>query len=64
MSDISAIAAAAVWISQSEVETQMSVSMLKMNAQADQAVADMVTQNARQIQALSNAASGYIDLFV
>jgi len=64
MSDISAIAAAAVAINQSEVETQISVSMLKMNAQADQAVANMVTQNARQIQALSSAASGNIDIFV
>jgi hypothetical protein len=63
MSDISAIAAA-VLISQSEVERQMSVSMIRMNAQADQAVADMVTQNGRQIQALSNATSGNIDLFV
>jgi hypothetical protein len=63
MSDISAIAAA-VLISQSEVERQMSVSMIRMNAQADQAVADMVTQNARQIQALSIAVSGHIDLFV
>jgi hypothetical protein len=64
MSDISAIAAAAVAINQSEVETQISVSMLKMNAQVDQAVANMVTQNARQIQALSSAASGNIDIFV
>lgn len=62
MNYISAIAAAAV--TQSEVQTQMSVSMLRMNAQADQAVANMVTQNARQIQALSNAASGHIDVFV
>jgi hypothetical protein len=64
MNDISAIAAAAVAINQSGVDTQMSVSMLRMNAQADQAVADMVTQNARQIEALSIAVSGHIDLFV
>jgi hypothetical protein len=63
MNDISAIAAAAVAITKSEVETQMSVSMIRMNAQADQAVADMVTQNARQIEALSYAASGIIDVF-
>ena len=64
MSDISAIASAAVAINQSEVETQISVSMLRMNAQADQSVSNMVTQNTRQIQALSNAASGHIDVFV
>ena len=63
MSDISAIASAAVAINQSEVETQMAVSMLRMNAQADQEVANMVTQNTRQIQALSSSASGIIDVF-
>lgn len=64
MSDISAIAAAAVAINQSEVETQIALNMLKMNAQADQAVAKVVTQNARQIEALASAASGNIDIFV
>ena len=63
MSDISAIASAAVAINQSEVETQMTVKMLRMSAQADQEVANIVTQNARQIQSLSNAASGIIDVF-
>ena len=63
MSDISAIASAAVAINQLEVETQMAVSMLRMNAQADQDVANMVTQNVRQIQALSAAATGIIDVF-
>jgi len=63
MNDISAIAAAAVAITQSEVETQIAVSMLRMSAQADQAVANIVAQNARQIQPLSNAASGIIDVF-
>ena len=63
MSDISAIASAAVAINQSEVETQMAVSMLRMNAQADQEVANMVTQNTRQIQALSSSANGIIDVF-
>ena len=63
MSDISAIASAAVAINQSEVETQMTVKMLRMSAQADQEVANIVTQNASQIQSLSNAASGIIDVF-
>ena len=61
---ISAIASSAVAITQSEVETQISLSMLKLNAQADQSVANMVAKNARQIQALSNAAIGIIDVFV
>jgi hypothetical protein len=64
MSEISAIASSAMVMNQSQLQVQISESMLRMNAQADQAVADMVTQNARQIQALSNAASGHIDLFV
>lgn len=64
MSDISAIASAAVAINQSEVSTQMLLNMLKMNAQTDQTVVNMVIQNTRQIQALSNAASGNIDIFV
>ena len=64
MSDISSIAAAAVAITQSEVETQVLVNLLRINAQADQAVADMITQNACQIKALSNTSSGNIDVFV
>jgi hypothetical protein len=64
MSDISAIASAAVAINQSQLLTKLSESMLKMNVEADQAVADMVIQNARQIEALSSAASGNIDIFV
>lgn len=64
MSDISAIASAAVAISQSQLLTKLSESMLKMNVETDQAVADMVIQNARQIEALSSAASGNIDIFV
>jgi len=64
MSDISAIASSAVAITRSEIETQMSMSMLKLNAQTDQSVANMVAKNARQIQALSNAAIVIIDVFV
>jgi len=64
MSDISAIAAAAVVINQSEMETQMSVSMLRMNSQADQAVANIVSKNARLIQTLYTVESGHIDVFV
>ena len=64
MSEISAMASSAVAINQSQLLVQISESMLKMNAQADQAIADIIIQNARQIETLSNAASGHIDLFV
>ena len=51
-------------VNHSQLQVQISESMLRMNAQTDQAIVDMLIQNARQIQALSNAASGNIDLFV
>jgi hypothetical protein len=35
-----------------------------MNAQTDQAIVDMLTQNAQQIQILSNNTGGHIDPFV
>jgi hypothetical protein len=64
MSDIAATASSILAMNQSRLQDQISVSILRMNAQADQAMADMLSQNARQIQVLSNAASGHIDLFV
>ena len=64
MSDISAIAASMMAMSQSQTQDQISMSILKMNAEAEAAMADMLMQNARQIQALSHSASGgVIDLF-
>ena len=65
MSDISAIAATMTALSQSRTLDQISMSILKMNAEADQAVADMLLENARQIQSLSDTSgSASIDLFV
>ena len=64
MSDISATTASIVAMNQSQLRGQISASILRMNAQADQAMVNMLIQNARQIQALANAASGHIDLFV
>jgi endonuclease/exonuclease/phosphatase (EEP) superfamily protein YafD len=65
MSDISAIAVAMTALSQSRTLDQISMSILKMNAKADQAVADMLLENARQIQSLSDTSgSAIIDLFV
>jgi len=64
MSDIAAIASTMMAMSQSQTQDQISVNILKMNADAEQAVADMLLQNARQIQALSHSSSGgIIDLF-
>lgn len=64
MSDITAIAAAMTAMSQARTQDQINMSMLKMNARAEQAVADMLMQNARQIQASSGSAEKLIDLFV
>jgi hypothetical protein len=64
MSDIAAIASTMIAMSQSQTQDQISVSILKMNAQAEAAVADILMQNARQVQALSNSSPNLIDLFV
>jgi hypothetical protein len=64
MSDIAATASSFIAMSQSRMQDQISMSILRMNAQADQAMADMLIQNAQQIQVLSNTVSGHIDLFV
>jgi len=62
--DITAIAASMIAMSQSRTQDQISISILKMNAQAEQAVADMLLQNARQIQASSGSSENLVDLFV
>ncbi len=64
MSDIAAIAATMLAMSQSQTQDQISMSVMKMNAEAEQAVADMLMQQARQIQALSGSSANLIDLFV
>lgn len=65
MSDISAMASSAMTMSQSNVQQQIETSILKMNAQADKEVADMIMQNAKRIQDLTQKSSGGgIDLFV
>jgi hypothetical protein len=65
MSDISAIASSAVAMNQSRLQEQISMSILKMNAQAEQAVANMLEQNAGRIQASQgNSSGGLVDLYV
>lgn len=62
--DISSVASSLMVMSQSQTQDKVSMSMIKMDAEAEQAVANMLIQNARQIQALSNSSSGgLIDLF-
>ena len=58
MNDISSMASAIMGMQQSQTQQQISTSMIKMQAQAEQATADMLMQNARQIAALSHAAAG------
>jgi len=62
--DVTSIAATMMAMSQSQTQDQISVNILKMNAKAEQAVADMLLQNSRQIQALASSSKNIIDLFV
>ncbi len=65
MSDISAIASSALAMNKSRLQEQISMSILKMNAKAEQAVADMLTQNASRIEASQgNSSGGLVDLYV
>ena len=64
MSEISAMASSAVAMNQSKLQEQFIMGILRMNAQAEQAVAAMVTQNARQIEVLSeNSLGGGVNLY-
>jgi hypothetical protein len=64
MNDFTAIAATLMAVSQSETQDQITMNLLKKNVQAEAAMADMLLQNARQIQAMSHSGSGgVIDLF-
>ena len=47
MSDIATMASSILAMNQSRLQDQISMSILRMNAQADQAMVDMLTQNAR-----------------
>jgi hypothetical protein len=65
MNEISAMASSVLVTSQSRTQEQISMSIIKTNAQAEQTIADMLIQNAHQIEALSqNAPSGIIDIHV
>lgn len=64
MSEISAMAASAMAMSQSNVQQQVEISILKNNAKADREVADMIMQNAKRTEELLAISSGGIDLYV
>jgi len=65
MSEIVAIASSAIAMNQSRMQETISMMLLKANAQAQQSVAAMLAQNARQIEELSEkSAVGTIDIFV
>jgi len=65
MSNISAIASSAVTVNHSKLQENVTVKLLRMNAQAEQEVAAMVTQNALQVEMLSeNSSGGGINIFV
>lgn len=65
MSDISAIAFSALAMNQSKLQEQITMSILRMNAQAEQAVADMLTQNTKRIEAShQNSSGGHVNLYV
>jgi hypothetical protein len=53
MGEISAISALAVAINQSQIQERVAIDIMRLNAQAEQAIAGMVIQNAQQVEALS-----------
>jgi hypothetical protein len=65
MSEIPAITSSAPAINQFRNQEQIGLMLLRENARAQQAVADLLTQNAYQIKVLAqNIPAGNIDLFV
>ncbi|MEN6622161.1 MAG: hypothetical protein ABFD50_11495 [Smithella sp.] len=65
MSDISSIASSILAMRQTENLNQISLNILKMNTQAEAAMADILMENARQIQSLpSSSNGGVIDIYV
>jgi len=64
MNDISSIITAIMGMQQSQTQTQISASMMKMSIQNEQAVANMLMQNAQMVAAMEHAAGGgVVDTF-
>lgn len=64
MSDISDAASSAMAMSLSNLQQKIEMTMLRKNALADREVADMILENAKRVQELSEKSSSTIDLFV
>ncbi len=65
MNDITAVASALTAMNHSRMQESIAMSILKMNAQAEAATAEMLLKNAREIAALADSSSGsIIDIFV
>jgi hypothetical protein len=65
MTEISAISNSTIALNQSTRQEQISMMILKANAQDEQVVADILALNARQINILSeNYAADSIDLYI
>lgn len=63
MSEISAMAASALAMTQSDVQQQIEMSLLRKSAQAEREVADMIMENAKRIEALAKNSIGGFDLY-
>jgi len=65
MSEISSIVSSAVAMQLARSQDQIALSLIRASAQAEQEVADMIMQNARQIEVLSQSIQiGTIDLYI
>ena len=64
MSDISDAASLAMAMSLSNLQQKIEMTMLRKNALADREVADMILENAKRVQELSEKPSSTIDLYV
>ena len=63
MSEISAMAAAALVMTQSDVQQQIGMSLLRKSAQAEREVVDMIMENTKRIEVLSQKPAAGIDLY-
>ena len=64
MNEITAIASTLSSMNHVRMQEQIAMSVLKMNAEAEAALADMLMQNARAIAFLADASKGSaIDIF-
>jgi hypothetical protein len=65
MNAVSAMASSAVAMNQSKLQEQVMMSIIRMNAQTEQALADILALNARQIDVLSgNSAGEGVNLYI